>query len=159
MCRLVQNCVARLVLLILLMTACLVVNAQSGHIFNKALSDSLGADAYGMKKYVWVILKTGTVTIDDQASRDSIFKGHMSNINRLVQEKKLMIAGPLAKNDLSYRGIFIFQSDSIPQVKQWVETDPVIQSGIMEATYLNWYGSAALPMYLPYHTQIEQQKP
>ena len=32
-------------------------HAQSNSKFNKALADSLGADEYGMKKYVLVILK------------------------------------------------------------------------------------------------------
>ena len=45
--------------------------------FDKRLTKKLGADEYGMKSYVLVILKTGETTISDKQQRDSIFAGHM----------------------------------------------------------------------------------
>jgi len=36
------------------------------------------------------------------------FRGHLDNINRLVKEEKLVVAGPMCKNEKNYRGIFIF---------------------------------------------------
>ena len=45
--------------------------------FDKRLAKKLGADEYGMKSYVLVILKTGETTISDKQQRDSIFAGHM----------------------------------------------------------------------------------
>ncbi|MBC7914580.1 MAG: hypothetical protein H7Y07_10730, partial [Pyrinomonadaceae bacterium] len=76
--------------------------------YNKALADSLGGDDYGMKPYVLVILKTGENKTENKVTIDSLFNGHMANINRLAAEGKLIIAGPLKKNEKSYRGIFIF---------------------------------------------------
>ena len=75
--------------------------------YDKVLAEKLRADDYGMKSYFLVILKTGTNTT---ASKDLItksFRGHMDNINKLVKEEKLCVAGPLGKNDKAYRGIFI----------------------------------------------------
>jgi len=46
----------------------------------------LGADDYGMKKFVFVILKTGKNTSTDKELRDSAFVGHMNNIDRLVKK-------------------------------------------------------------------------
>lgn len=63
------------------------------------MADSLGGDDYGMKRYVLVILKTGTNTITDKSITDSLFNGHMQNINRLVDAGKLIVSGPLQKND------------------------------------------------------------
>ncbi|MBN9299561.1 MAG: hypothetical protein J0I41_21350 [Filimonas sp.] len=134
--------------------------AYSSHAqYNKKLADSLGADQYGMKPYVLVILKTGKTEITDKAKLDTIFRGHMANIGRLASEGKLVVAGPLGKNDKAYRGIFIFNVKTIEEAKALVQTDPVIQSGVMEAELYPWYGSAALPMYLKVHEQIEQKNP
>ncbi|WP_260392461.1 hypothetical protein [Empedobacter falsenii] len=36
------------------------------------------------------------------------FRGHLDNINRLVKEEKLVVAGPMGKNEKNYCGIFIF---------------------------------------------------
>lgn len=75
--------------------------------YDAVLADSLGADNYGMKPYVLVILKTGDAKIDDKNKISELFRGHLDNINRLVEENKLIVAGPLGKNENSYRGIFI----------------------------------------------------
>jgi uncharacterized protein len=42
--------------------------------------------------YVMVILKTGSNLLEAGAKRDSLFAGHMKNINRLVGLKKLIVA-------------------------------------------------------------------
>lgn len=121
-------------------------NAQSR--YDKKLADSLGADEYGMKKYVLAILKTGPTKIEDKKVTDSLFRGHMDNINRLVKEKKLIVAGPLGKNEQTYRGIFIFDVPTIEQAKGLVDTDPTVIAGVLAVEYFEWYGSAALPVYL-----------
>ena len=73
-------------------------NAQKNNPkYDKALADSLGGDDYGMKMYVLVMLKTGPTKINEKAKVDSLFAGHMQNINRLVDIGKLIVAGPLQK--------------------------------------------------------------
>ncbi len=52
-----------------------------------------------------------------KSAQDSIFKGHMANINKLAAEGKLVVAGPLGKNDKNYRGIFIFDVDNVEAAK------------------------------------------
>jgi uncharacterized protein YciI len=124
--------------------------------YDEKLARELKADEYGMKKYVLVILKSGSVTGLSKGVQDSIFKGHMANINRLAAEGKLIVAGPLGKNDKNYRGIFIFDVDNVEAAKQLVATDPVIKSQIMDAEYYPWYGSAALKETLKIHSKIEK---
>ena len=120
----------------------------------KALADSLGADEYGMKMYVLVLLKTGTTTGMSKAASDSLFGGHMRNMERLVKEGKLIVAGPLKKNEKNYRGIFILNLNSIEDARALLQTDPAVKAGLLDADLFNWYGSAALPMYLPYSEQV-----
>ncbi|RYF86673.1 MAG: hypothetical protein EON98_02945 [Chitinophagaceae bacterium] len=125
--------------------------------YNQKLADSLGADDYGMKRYTLVILKTGSNNTSDKTITDSLFKGHMNNIGRLADEGKLIVAGPLAKNENTYRGIFIFNVKTVEEAAALLETDPAVKAKILEAEIYQWYGSAALPMYLNYHKMVEKK--
>ncbi|REA58377.1 hypothetical protein DSL64_21195 [Dyadobacter luteus] len=109
-----------------------------------------------MKKYVLVLLKTGSVTNLGKTATDSLFAGHMTNINRLAENGKLVVAGPFFKND-KYRGIFILNATTIEEGKQLVETDPAIKANLLEAEMLLWYGSAALSETLEIHKRIEKK--
>lgn len=126
--------------------------------YDEALAKELKADEFGMKKYVLVILKTSNTLELPKSIRDSVFKGHMANINRLATEGKLVVAGPLGKNEAGYRGIFILDVEQIEQAKLLVDTDPVVKSKMMTAEYYNWYGSAALKETLKIHSKIEKVK-
>jgi uncharacterized protein YciI len=126
--------------------------------YNKTLADSLGGDEYGMKAYVLVILKTGPVVIENKKTVDSLFKGHMNNIGRLAKEGKLVVAGPLKKNEKTYRGIFILNVKTIEEANALLATDPAVKEKLLDAELFNWYGSSALPMYLPFHEKVEKKK-
>jgi len=130
---------------------------QAGNSYNKTLADSLGSDDYGMKMYVLVMLKTGSVTLDKKIT-DSLFNGHMANIGRLASEGKLVVAGPFKKNDKNYRGIFIFNVKTIEEANTILMTDPAVKAKVLDAELYEWYGSAALPMYLPYHSKLQKKE-
>jgi uncharacterized protein YciI len=116
--------------------------------YDAELAKQVGADDYGMKMYVLVILKTGTNTSETKAKTDSLFAGHMANMGKLVKENKLIVAGPLGKNDKNYRGIFILNTKSIEEAKAILATDPAVNAKLLDAEIMNWYGSAALSAYL-----------
>lgn len=126
--------------------------------YDKALAESLGGDDYGMKSYVLVILKTGSNTTADKETTNRLFGGHMDNIGKLVSEGKLVVAGPLQKNDKNYRGIFILNVKTVEEAKALLETDPAVKEKLLEAELYGWYGSAALPEYLKAHEKIERKK-
>ena len=126
--------------------------------YDSTLAQKLGADDYGMKSYVFVILKTGSNTTTDKAFIDSCFAGHMANISRLVNEGKLIVAGPIGKNDNAYRGIFILNVKSIEEARGLIQTDPAINSKLLDADLYNWYGSAALSEYLEAALKIGRYK-
>lgn len=127
--------------------------------YNKSLADSLGADDYGMKSYTLVMLKTGGGNIEDKARVDSLFRGHMENIGRLAEAGELIVAGPLGKNSNDYRGIYIFDEPDKVKVAELLLTDPAIKADLLAYDIYNWYGSAALPVYLETHSKIEKIKP
>lgn len=128
--------------------------------YNKELADKLGGDDYGMKSYFFVILKTGTNTTTDKEFISESFRGHLDNINRLVEEGKLIVAGPLGKNENNYRGIFILNNiKSIEEAVELLQTDPAIKNRLLDYEIFTWYGSAALPKYLPFSDKIWKSKP
>ena len=116
--------------------------------YDSTLAKKFDSDDYGMKKYVLVILKTGSNTTEDKKIKDSLFAGHMANINRLVKINKLVIAGPLVKNKKTYRGIFILDVKTFEEANALLDTDPAIKEKLLAAELYQWYGSAALPAYL-----------
>lgn len=132
---------------------------QTNPQYDAILAQQLQADDYGMKMYVLAILKTGDVVIEDKAVRDSLFAGHMQNIKQLVDEGKMIVAGPLMKNDKSYRGLFILNAASLDEADSLVMRDPAIRSRLLIADLYQWYGSAALPLYLDASDQIWQKQP
>jgi uncharacterized protein len=146
-------------LLVLLLAACsITATAQSTNPkYDKALADSLGADEHGMKRYVLVILKTGSATITDKAVTDSLFNGHMQNIGRLADAGKLVVAGPLQKNERTYRGIFILNVRTVEEAKELLITDPAVKANLLDSELYSWYGSAALPLYLKWHEKVEKK--
>lgn len=143
---------------ILLLIVSLGLHAQSNNsVYDQHLADSLGGDDYGMKGYVLVILKTGSATLKDKVVTDSLFRGHMANIGRLAEAGKLVVAGPMQKNEKQYRGIFILNVPTIGEAKALLETDPAIKAKLLDTELFNWYGSAALPMYLKFHDKVEKK--
>lgn len=124
--------------------------------YDSTLAKELGADKYGMKMYVFVMLKSGETKIDDTEKREEIMAGHLRNIQKLVTAKKMVVAGPMSENKNDLRGIFIMNVRKVEEAKKLLQSDPAIQKGALRAEYYPWYGSAALPKYLPYHDKIEK---
>jgi uncharacterized protein YciI len=113
-----------------------------------------------MKSYFLVILKTGTNTTTDKERIAESFRGHMDNINRLAKEGKLVVAGPLGENENKYRGIFILNNlKSLEEAKELLQTDLAIKNRLLDYEIFTWYGSAALPEYLPFTDKIWRSKP
>jgi uncharacterized protein YciI len=133
------------------------VYAQAETNYKKDLADSLGADDYGMKMYIMVILKTGENRSLNEKTQDSLFNGHLENIKRLVNEGKLIVAGPMSKNTRNYEGIFILNVKTTNEAQKLLDTDPAIKFKLLDTELYGWYGSAALPLYLKYHDSIKKK--
>lgn len=110
--------------------------------YDANLAKRLGADDYGMKTYVFAILKTGKAKVE-KAERDKLVQGHLANILKLSESGTLVLAGPYMEGDDS-RGIFIFDVRTKEEAKKLVETDPAVKAGVFEVELRLWYGSAAL---------------
>lgn len=100
-------------LLSILLILCITGSAFSQNQYDEALAQKLGADDYGMKKYIMAFLIRGdSVSNYTPEQRSEIQAGHMANIGKMAEMGKLIVAGPFMGND-ELRGIYIFD------VKHW----------------------------------------
>jgi uncharacterized protein YciI len=124
--------------------------------FDAELAKTVGADDYGMRGFVLVVLKTGPTPMPAGKERDEMFKGHFANINRLAAEGKLVIAGPFDGVN-GWRGLFVLAVTDIEEAKRLTQTDPVISSGEMFAEFHKYYGSAALMLVNDAHHKVAKK--
>lgn len=126
--------------------------------FNAALAEQLGADSYGMSRYVLVLLKTGPNRQQDAESASELQRGHMAAINQLASEGKLVLAGPMLDGG-ELRGLFILNTAEPDEAAQWLQADPAIQAGRLSVELHPWYGSAALKQVNKLHQRIAKEQP
>lgn len=124
--------------------------------YDAELAKKLGADDYGMKKYVMAFLKAGPNRSQDSATRVKLQAAHMANIDKMAKEGNLLVAGPfLDKGDI--RGIYIFNVESVEKAKELTETDPAIKAGSLIMELHPWYGSAALMQVNDLHNKVQKK--
>jgi len=146
------------ILLLLVFISAFPAFSQENKDYDPQLAKSLGADDYGMKSYVMVILKEGAKTDFSDEKRKELFAGHQANMQRWLQEGKLIVSGPFFPNDAGMEGIFILDID-FEEANETLASDPAIAAQALAFESYRWYGSAALPVYLDTHSKIEKIKP
>jgi uncharacterized protein YciI len=106
---------------------------------NTVVAQSKIEEDFQMKQYFMVFLKSGLNRTQDSATAVKIQQGHLNNITRLFNEKKMILAGPFL-DEGTYRGIFIFDVQTLEEVTQLLQTDPAISSGRLGYEIHPWYG-------------------
>lgn len=124
--------------------------------FDPALAAAVGADERGMRRYVLVILKTSPTPVPPGPARDEMFKGHFANMQRLADEGKLALAGPLDGVE-GWRGLFILAVSDIEEARALVATDPVVAQGEMIPEFHKYFGSAALMLVNDGHAKVSKK--
>ena len=131
------------------------LDEKTGTDFDEDLAKALGADQYGMKKYVMAFLKKGPNRDLDSTAAAELQRAHMDNIGRLAADNKLVVAGPFS-DDGDIRGIYIFDVESIEDAKVLTESDPAIKAGSLVMELHPWYGSAALMKVNEIHNTLSK---
>lgn len=124
--------------------------------YNEKLAKRLGADDYGMKNYVLVILVTGKKKIEDAAERNKIFRGHFQNMERLADNGKLVLAGPFVDAEPK-RGLFILNVATLEDAEALVKTDPAVKAGVFDYELSRLYSSAALMQINNIHKRLQKK--
>lgn len=133
----------------------LAVSAQKAT-YDSTLAKSLKADDYGMKTYVFVMLKTGSNKSTDKVAQAKAFEGHMKNIQKMAADGLLAVAGPFDKGG-DHRGIFILNVPTIEEAQKLLEGDAAIKEKYLEPELILWYGSAALMEVPKTHEKIQKK--
>lgn len=123
--------------------------------FDSVLAKKLGADAYGMRKYVMAFLKKGPKRDQDSVTVAQLQKAHLENIGRMAESGKLVLAGPF-EDDGEVRGIYIFNVETVEEARALTASDPAIQAGRLAMELHPWYGSAVLPVIVPLHNRLKR---
>ena len=87
--------------------------------------------------YLAFLTRGAKWTPEKTPQTEEIQKGHMANINRLAETKKLVVAGPFG-DDGTLRGIFVFKVGSLEEAKALAETDPAVQAGRLALDIHPW---------------------
>jgi uncharacterized protein YciI len=123
--------------------------------YDSVLASNLGADEYGMKKYIVAFLESGPNKPIDSLEAASLQKEHLENISRMAAEGSLVLAGPFL-DDNAIRGIYIFNVETTEEAEVLIKTDPAIKYGSLKMTLRPWYGSAALMQVNQVHEVISR---
>jgi len=117
----------------------------------------VGADQYGMKKYIMVLLKKGPNRNLNQQETLNVQTMHMANIRKLAEQGILVLSGPFG-GDGDLRGIFILNMDSLEEAEHLISFDPAIKEGTLVMELYEWYGSAAVMEINDIHNAISKFK-
>lgn len=125
--------------------------------YDSILAAKVGADDYGMRKYVMAFLKAGPNTDMDSATAAQLQRAHLDNIFRLADEGKLAVAGPFMDRG-ELRGVYVFNVSTIEEAQALTETDPAIKAGRLVMELHPWYGSAAMMLVNDWHKKVEKKQ-
>lgn len=90
-----------------------------------------------MTAYLAFLVRGEKWTPEKTPQTEEIQKGHMANINRLAEMKKLVVAGPFGDNG-TLRGIFVFRVASMEEARALTLTDPAVQAGRLALDLHPW---------------------
>ncbi|NIT59725.1 MAG: hypothetical protein GWN00_26940 [Aliifodinibius sp.] len=124
--------------------------------YDEELAVQLGADEYGMKKYVFAFLKAGPNRDQDSLTAAKLQQAHLENIQKLTDQGKLVLAGPFLDGG-ELRGIYIFNVATIEEARRLTNTDPAIKAGRLTMELHPWYGSAILQQLYQLHKAVAKK--
>jgi uncharacterized protein YciI len=102
--------------------------------FGLLLASTACRSAPEAEPFQFAFLVRGDSTAQRTADeRNATQAAHMSNIQRLAEEKKLLVAGPFGEGNPhpEARGIFLFDTAEEATALEWTNTDPAVQQRVL----------------------------
>ena len=111
--------------------------------YDSLLAKEMGANDYGMRKFVIAYLKRGPSRDQDSVQTENIQRAHLDNMVVMAEAKKLVLAGPFM-DDGEIMGIYVFAVETLEEAAELTASDPAVMAGRLIMDLHPWYGSAAL---------------
>lgn len=85
-------------------------------------------------------------------------KAHLANIGRLVEEGKMVLAGPFGDGG-DMRGLFFYDVKTMEEAQELVDTDPAVKAGRLRVELHPWWGPTSLRQVLDEMRNKDDAKP
>lgn len=120
---------------------CLALVAAPGILFSADLPQ------LEMSTYYMVFLYRGPAwTPQHTPETEKVQEAHMANINKMAQDKKLLLAGPFSDNG-DLRGIFVLTVASMDEAEALAKSDPAVQAGRLRYEIHPWFAAKNIRVY------------
>ena len=136
----------------------LTAEASQSISYDSTLAAKLGADDYGMRKYVLVLLRKGPNRDQDSTEAARLQRAHLDNMQAWAEDGLLVAAGPTYNHDTTLQGIYIFALEEVAEVEALAANDPAVKAGRLIMESYPWYSSAALVDVNRIHELISKEK-
>lgn len=112
---------------------------------SKAQQTAPKAEEPQMKQYFFVMLKRGPNRSQDAESVKKLQEAHIAHLDKMAEMGKLNVAGPFG-DDGDWRGIMIFKSGTLEEIKALVEQDPMVKIGRLNYEIHPWWSQKGIKL-------------
>jgi len=92
-----------------------------------------------MKRYFFVLLRSGPNRSQSKEESERIQEGHMAHIRETAAAGKLQIAGPFDDEGGDWRGILIYDTATIDEARALCDGDPAVKAGRLVCDIHGWW--------------------
>ncbi|MCD6355119.1 MAG: hypothetical protein J7L95_06185 [Prolixibacteraceae bacterium] len=92
-----------------------------------------------MKRSVFMLLNKGDSTVRDSIEAANIQIQHLSYLDQLVRQGKLLVAG-LFEESGNHRGLLIFDVETVADALKLEDDVPAVKSGQLKSETFYWWG-------------------
>lgn len=110
-----------------------------------AQREFITAEGDTMKRYVFMLLEAGDNRNQDSVQAMTIQKGHMDHLNKMAESGKLIMAGPFEQGD-PYRGLLIFDLETIEEAEMMEQGDPAVMAGRLKMKTFYWWSAKGVTL-------------
>ncbi len=114
-------------------------------LFVMAQREFITAEGDTMKRYVFMMLEAGENRSHDSIQAIKIQAGHMDHLNKMAESGKLIMAGPFEKGD-PYRGLLIFDLETIEEAEMMERDDPAVVAGRLKMKTFYWWSAKGVTL-------------
>jgi uncharacterized protein YciI len=136
-------------LLSLLLVSLALAAAPGGPTAPATGASEKGPLGYEMSHYVVAFLYRGpSWSAEETPESAKIQEAHLANIQRLADEKKLLLAGPFTDGG-DLRGLFVLDVPTVDEAKALCDTDPAVRAGRLRVELHPWYSAKGITFVQP----------